>query len=152
MKDGEDFTVTRFGIPDRYPFKSLNDVMELDHVIRVLPGRMVTEPAYAYAPEVAVELDADGQMLPDAEQRMVIGVREHAGWEILRGWSGQVGGSRTWIMHPSEFIGGNLADYVLDTPGLWAAVEVSGLYPSQEAEDNDGDAPIGWVLAYRETD
>ena len=52
------------------------------------------------------------------------------GWTPQGGWSGQQETtSVNVIMHTSEFIGGNLAEHVLTTSGLWVAcvVEVDGM-------------------------
>lgn len=122
----------------------LNDVMEFDHVIRVAEAARVTdaEPGI-YAPGVCVELDADGQITADAEATMIEAV-EAAGWDLMTGYTGQYG-YRGPIMHPSEFVGGSLAEDILSAPGLYVVVEVSGLAP-EDAEDT-GDDPIGWVVA-----
>lgn len=148
-----DFTVTRFGIPCPHTH-SLNAVMEFEHVIRVLPGRMVTEPHYGiqqnWPPAADVELDEDGQILVDAEKAMYASVRAE-GWDLMFGYSSQQGGRNSAIMHASEFLGGMLADDILDTPGVYVVLEVAGLYPSQEAEEADCDDPVGWAVAYSQT-
>lgn len=151
----DDFTETRFGISEPYQFQSLNTLMELDRVIRVLPGRMVTEPDYRkrvnWAPEVNVELDENGQEVPGGDETMRDAMRAE-GWDLMYGYSGQVGGRSGVIMHASEFVGGRMADDILNCPGLYVVLEVTGLYPSQEAEDNDSDDPVGWVVAYSQRD
>jgi hypothetical protein len=146
-----DFTVTRFGVPAPRG-ATLNDVMELDAVVRVLPGRTVTEPDHGnranWAPDAVVELDSGGQIVSSGEEDMEAAVRDE-GWCLMYGYSGQVGGRASVIMHPSEFIGGRMAADILAVPGVYVALEVDGVYPSEAAEEADSDDPIGWVVAYR---
>jgi hypothetical protein len=100
---------------------NLNEIMDFDHVIRVHPDGTVTYPADVYAPE----LDDDDTVLGGE-------------WELLDGYSGQQGYSGP-IMHPSEYIGGGMADDILSRPGLYVALVSS-----------DGDTDHGWAVAYRE--
>jgi hypothetical protein len=144
-----DFTVTRFGITaPSHP--GLNTVMEIDRVIRVLPGRAVTAPdtrnRASWAPEAVISLDKDGQVTAGGEEGMTAMAR-WSGWNLMYGYSGQQGGRDSALMHPSEFIGGRMADDILDNPGLYVALAVTGLYPPQEAEERGSDDPIGWVVA-----
>lgn len=124
----------------------LNGLMETGHVVRVHPDGSVTEPPAAYAPEVNVELDKDGQIVGAAEKNMADAV-EAAGWELMTGYTRQYMAGRSPIMHPSEYIGGQLAADILEQPGLYVAVEVSGLWPSEKAEREGSDDPVGWVVA-----
>jgi hypothetical protein len=135
----------------------LDGLMEIDHVVRVHPGGEVTEPGGVWAPEVNVELDEDGQIVTGGVQAMIAMIEDgpevpgHTRWQVMRNYSGQQGGGS--LMHPSEYIGGRLATDILAEPGLYVACEVTGLYPSEEAEENDSDDPIGWVvLRQREGD
>jgi hypothetical protein len=140
-----DFTVVRQpGVPKAYQPKNLNELMSLDHVIRVLPGRQVAENTGDYAPEVYIELDEDGQIVGSAEPDMIKRI-EDAGWEAMDGYSGQHGYSGP-IMHVSEFVGGRMADDILDAPGLYVAVMPTGLYPAEETRERDGDDAIGWLM------
>lgn len=112
---------------DRY---ALDRVMEFDHVIRVHENGEVTDDVAAvWAPEVYDNSEDGGpedvHVSPDA-------------WRLLSGFTGQWGYGGP-VMHPSEFIGGALAEHILETPGYWVAVIV---------KDADGD--IGWAVAHRD--
>lgn len=125
----------------------LNRVMEFDHVIRVRPDGTVDEhpEPHVYAPESVIETDEDGQILAGHETAWIEYLRSQ-GWEPERGWTGQYGYAGP-IMHPSEYIGGHLADHILETPGLWVAVSVECI---PWDEDGESDA-AGWAVLYRES-
>lgn len=125
----------------------LDGVMEFNHVIEVHPGGYVTEPRGYYTDELGiVDSDEDGQILDEHEREWIESARR-SGWELLTGHSGQDRYTGP-IMHPSEFIGGGLAEYILDRPGLYVAIVVE-LLP----KDDDGETePAGWAIAYRETE
>lgn len=112
----------------------LNDVMDLDHVIRVNDDGTVSDyPTVSgiYAPDV-VNLPYPGD----------IEIQSPLPWKAETGRTGQYGYSGA-VMHPSEYIGAGLASYILATPGYWVAVEVrddDGTYP-------EGD-PVGWALLH----
>jgi hypothetical protein len=118
---------------------TLNKTMEFDHVICVKNGE-ITEPNGVCAPEVYCESCNNGQILAGHEQNMIESVRRQ-GWSLLTGWTGQFSYSGP-IMHPSEFVGGALADHILENDGLYVCVTVETL-------DNSEDA-AGWAIAYRE--
>lgn len=131
----------------------LNDRMEFDHVIRVHADGSITEADGVYAPEVNIDLDSDGQIVGSAEQDMIDSV-SRAGWELMTGYTGQYSYSGP-IMHPSEYIGGDLAKDIMAAPGFYVAVEVRGLLGMAEEDMTDDDhatedAPIGWVVARRD--
>lgn len=118
----------------------LNDVMELDHVIRVYPdGRLDSNGGYAagiYAPDVS---NVDG---PVPDDGVDVEVMDNRPWRV------QVNRSNQWnykgaVMHPSEFIGGGMADDILTMPGYWVAVEVR----NDDGSLPDGDS-IGWALLW----
>jgi hypothetical protein len=115
----------------------LNDVMEFDHVVQVGEGGAVTDAEGVYAPELHMETDDDGQIL-DAHERDYIEQARRQGWQLLTGWTGQYG-YRGPVMHSSEFVGGALAEHILETPGTYVVTAV-------ETDDE----PAGWVVAYRE--
>lgn len=123
----------------------LSSVMTFDHVIRVNEGGSIDEPIKGvWAAEVSVMLDADGQITDVAEEEMLMWVAA-AGWTLLNGFSGQYNYSGP-IMHSSEFIGGGLAEHILETPGYYASVVVG--CDQEGVEDVE---PAGWAIAYRET-
>ncbi|MFF9879981.1 hypothetical protein [Staphylococcus pasteuri] len=104
---------------------SLNSLMEIDHVIRVDAEGMVWDDATGvYAPEFEAVTDEDGYFTADTERLLAEDVRRQ-GWEAEGGWSGQQGTKPgNVIMHTSEFIGGRLAEHILNTPGYWVACAV----------------------------
>lgn len=120
----------------------LDSIMELGHVVRVRPDHTVDDHVRdTYAPEVVVNADEDGQISAADDDDLIRSVRRQ-GWELVTGWTGQYGYHGP-IMHPSEYVGGALAEHVLATPGLWVAVAVTVL------DDGDSD-DAGWVLAYQD--
>lgn len=145
----------------------LDREMDLDHVIRVHPGGEIdtnprrTHAASPYAPESVVETDHEGQISADTEAAWIERVRAQD-WEPETGWTGQHGYHGPF-MHPSEFIGGNLADHVISTPGLWVAVSVECLPDEDPDPDRDHDPddcktcerkdsgdfePAGWAILH----
>jgi len=115
---------------------TLNDLMEFGHVIEVHSDGTVTD-SDEYCPEVVyVNLDADGQMTEYYDLP--------PGWSLMRGYTAQGDGA---IMHPSEYIGGRMERDILANPGLYVAVIVDGLEPSESDDDTD----VGWAVAFKET-
>ena len=126
----------------RNAINNLNSIMEMEHVIRVHEDGSVSDAPGEYAPEICVQLNADGQTTNAAETDMIAMVE--GGWDLMTGYSGQYRYHGP-IMSPAEFVGGGLADDILGMPGLYVAVEVSALRENESDEYSD-DA-IGWVVA-----
>jgi hypothetical protein len=99
---------------------SLNDKMDFDHVIQVLPGGQVVDARGVYAPELNDE-------------------HVGGGWSLMDGYSGQSGYSGP-IMHSSEFIGGGLERDILAQPGYYVTLVAYGDYDEE---------PDGWAVAYK---
>lgn len=119
---------------------NLDDVMEFDHVIEVHADGTVTEPSEVWAPDVWINSE-------DGIKPTVSGMTGTR-WELINGYSGQDSYSGP-IMHPSEYVGGRLADHILETPGVYAVVEVR----DQDADtDNGEDDSAGWAVARLITD
>lgn len=121
----------------------LNKIMEMDHVILINSDGTVTPHTDKYGPEVTVEVDADGQYIGtrDDHGRLTWNVDvsgDH--WELMSGWALD-GGGRDVIMHPSQYIGGDLAREIMATPGYWVAVMV---------QPDNGEEAEGWAVAWRE--
>lgn len=111
--------------------RTLNAVMEFDRVVQVHSDGSVTNgPSNAYAPEVY--------------WHTANRIEQGDGWELMNGYSGQQS-YRGPVMHPSEFIGGSMADDILSTPGLYVAVVVKDLDNATEDETSE----VGWAVAYR---
>lgn len=122
----------------------LNDLMQFDHVIRVnSDGTVEDDIPDVWAPESAVGTDGDGSILAEHEQAWVESIQRQ-GWELMCGWSGAYLAGNTAIMHPSEFIGGGIAEHILENPGLYCAITV-------ETVDDDEEA-AGWAVCYRSED
>ena len=100
----------------------LNDRMEFDHVIEVLEDGSVIDRPDVWAPELY-----DGEL----------SARQGDTWSLLNGWSGQDRYPGP-IMHQSEFIGGGMARWILETPGVYVALVD---YPDDDSE------PEGWAVA-----
>jgi hypothetical protein len=107
--------------------RPLNEIMEFDHVIRVLPDGSIQERVEGvYAPELY-----DGELAPSDEEN---------GWWLMNGYSGQHGYSGP-IMHQSEFIGGGMERDIRNTPGLYVAL-------ANMPTDGDMEEITGWAVAY----
>lgn len=124
--------MARITISSARNYRALNDLMELDHVIRVHSDETVSEPGSVWAPSVYDNGPANGP-----EDIQVDGHYDGTPWALLTGWSAQYN-YRGPVMGPGEYVGGALARHILDTPGLWVAVTVG---------ESDG-----WALAYYEED
>lgn len=134
----------------------LNTLMEFDHVIRVIhigdseQPEVIVIDAGGYSPELYMDLDSDGQLLPGSDAELNRQANS-AGWDLMRGYTGQYGYDGP-VMHASEFIGGYLEDAILAQPGLYVVTEPRGLAPDNLPEDvrdeieQDG---IGWVVCRR---
>ena len=109
---------------------TLNRAVEFDSPFRVNDdGTITTSLPDVYAPECYVPVDDDGQECGPPETWV--------GWSFVGGWSGQQSYSGP-IMHPSEYLGGAMARWVLETPGVYVVCAV-------ETDDDDEDA-AGWAL------
>lgn len=122
---------------------ALNKIMEMDHVIKVHSDGTVSDHVEGlYAPEVTVDVDDDGQFVgtQDAWTAWTPDVTFEGPWELLMGFSAD-GSARDPLMHQSQYIGGSVAEHILETPGFWVAVTVS---------QSDGEQSDTWALAYIE--
>lgn len=134
----------------------LNSFMQIDHVVYVREDGTVTDDREItrgmYAPSVSCEYDGpfvDAQISDDQERDMYASVKSDSGWELLSGWSR---GGGLYIMHPSEYVGGALAEHIRETPGYWVVVTVELNPQENDPEYNDGNGEsesAGWALAYR---
>lgn len=123
--------------------RTLNDIMQFDHVIQVHEDGSITEPPDIWAPELHADLDADGQETGDYTLEGMFhadGTRDR--WELLNGYSGQ------WnypgpFMHSSEFIGGRMEDDIRSEPGVYVALVVYYLAPNGYPDTE----PESWAVA-----
>lgn len=114
---------------------ALSRFMEFDHVIFSWgDGRHAQAIKGLWAPVYNHDRDEHGEWLdPQIEGEN----REK--WSLMHGYSGQHSYRGPW-MHQSEFIGGRLAEDILNTRGIFVAV-----YPSSLEEDYE---PDSWAVAY----
>lgn len=112
---------------------NLNDIMEFDHVIEILPSGKI-QATGLYAPD---DIEYDDRFPIGIDPDIQIG--GHA-WEALVGHSLHTGSA---VFHPSEYIGGGLADYLLATPGIYVVVVVRDM--DVNADDGEDDA-VGWAI------
>lgn len=119
--------------------RTLSDVMEFDHVIRVNGDGTVTEP--------------NGISEPDVYWSNGTHNLEGDGWSLMNGYSGQDRYAGP-VMHSSEFIGGRMADDILSTPGYYVAMVVDAIDcdDHDSPDDCDCDRNVGWAVAYKETE
>jgi hypothetical protein len=104
--------------------ETLSDAVEFDSPFRVYEGGKIGDAEDIYAPELM-----DGELLGD-------------GWAFISGYSGQDGYSGP-IMHSSEYLGGKMAQDVLDEPGLYCMVPA---YYTNDEDPADGPFIEGWTL------
>jgi hypothetical protein len=130
----------------------LNRVMDFDHVIRVNADGTVTETVED-APYFDDALVAE---LVDPETyHWETRVTLPEGWKLLNGFSGQYGYSGP-EMHTSEYIGGGMARYILETPGDYVALIVEADWGDTQDTCSEVDGfycePDGWAVAYKPAD
>lgn len=106
-------------------YDGLQAAMEFDHVIRVTDSGTIEDAPDYYAPTLYV--------LEDGTEEFDSGGR----WELMSGYTGQYS-YRGPVMHPSEYLGGQLAADILSEPGVYVAIV---------AETEDDQAPAGWAVA-----
>lgn len=115
---------------------NLTDVMDFDHVVEVHPDGSVSDADTGiWAPEAWCQ---NGDY-----RKPVLSSQPGREWTLLDGYSGQYLYHGP-IMHPSEFIGGKMADDILAEPGLYALIEVRDL---DADTDNGEDDSVGWAVA-----
>lgn len=120
---------------------NLNHAMEFDRVMMVAENGAVTFPAGIYGPELNAMSDNDGSHLPETDADLQRQAESYRGgpWFLETGWTGQYRYSGP-CMHSSEYIGGAMAEYILETPGYWVALIV-------QEDDFDSES---WALAHKE--
>lgn len=66
---------------------------------------------------------------------------EGTGWELVSGFTGQHGYDGP-VMHESEYMGGGIVQYTMDTPGIYA-VQYVAAWSDYDFEEYEY---VGWVL------
>jgi hypothetical protein len=110
----------------------LNEIMDFGVVVWSVGDGSLYDETPLRAPDLTPSL-SDDELEREAGRQ---------GWLLLKGWTGQYG-YRGPRMHPSEFVGGGMAKFILETPGFYATVPL--LAGDEEGEEQDD----GWVVAYR---
>lgn len=151
---------------------ALSKIMEFDRVLRVHTDGTVSHPTDVHAPEVHLDTGDDGQILDEHEEAMIKYIKDQ-GWSLMRGWSGAYLAGDSPIMHESEFIGGHLAEEILETAEQEDDVDYVALVVEVDSEvcpnesdtctlsdpcvlcyDDTGEQrereAAGWLIAYRE--
>jgi hypothetical protein len=106
------------------PQDSLNDLMEIGHVVEILDNGLVIDAHGLHAPDVYL----DATEAPE-------------GWEFLDGYSAQDRYSGPH-MADNESIGGRMEQDMRDAPGLYVAQVVTDL--SADTDEGEDDH-AGWV-------
>lgn len=119
--------------------RALDALMDFDHVVRSDGNGNVVSAHHEWAPTAYVDCDAEGNILDLHPSAIVI----DDGWHLMNGYSGQDGYSGP-LMHSSEFIGGQMARDIYETPGLYCTIIVNCLGA------DDPETIAGWAVAYRE--
>lgn len=148
--------------------RSLNDIMEFDHIVKVDAEGNVTDTDMSVGSTKAY---FDLNVTPDGTDEFELS----EGWSLLSGFTGQYGYNGP-VMHPSEYVGGGLERHILETPGYYVVLEVGaydshdwqqatftgaktcsrcGLLPLDEEDMGStckSDEPAGWAIAYKPLD
>ena len=146
--------------------RSLNDIMEFDHIIRVNTDGSIDEDLDMSVMDSGSYFD----LVVDEDGNDIFEMS--TGWELLRGFTGQYSYNGP-VMHPSEYVGGGLERHILETPGYYVVLEVKaleahvwqvsrftgtktcercGLLPLDEDDTEstcESSEPVGWAIAYR---
>jgi hypothetical protein len=107
--------------------ESLSRDVEFDQVFEVHADGSVTIRHDLYAPDLT-----DGEL------------ESRSGWTLVNGYSGQDRYSGP-IMHVSEYLGGRMAQDVLDTPGIYAMIPA--YYSNEDGDESEPWTIDGWAVA-----
>lgn len=112
------------------------NAIEFDHPFTLHPDGTITDPPGVYAPSVYHNDETD------------VGVSDPA-WHPLTGMTSQYGYHGA-VMHPSEYIGRGIAEYLLelaaDEPRTFVVTAVE-CWPT---EDDPEPEPAGWAILMKE--
>jgi hypothetical protein len=129
--------------------QTLNDLMSFGHVVLSDGQGDVTDKGFTvYGPEVVYAVaDDEGNLIknPGESDFAIDDLPEE--WTLLKGFTGQYSYNGA-IMHPSEFIGGGLEDYIRENAGYYVAVIVDVFPTDNEGQDESENA--GWAIAFQE--
>lgn len=121
------------------------NAQEFDHVFMIGVDAVHDGPVGLYGPE-SVEHDSEDDILIDG---MPLKATSSKGWQALEGYTGQYGYQGA-VMHPSEVIGGRLANDMLEMSAVYAAEGTPLAWVVVSVEDPaDPEHPVGWAVLYR---
>lgn len=130
--------------------RELNDLMEMEHVIRVEDDGTITENVPGvYAPESVINADwdryGDAHVLNEHRKEFREGMKR-AGWEMVRPRRA-FGTYGDGFMDSAEYIGGFLEEDLRETPGVYVAVVIGVLAQEDDDRyDNEDPEPYGWTV------
>lgn len=75
------------------------------------------------------------------DDSMLYSAVDGTGWELVSGFTGQYGYNGP-LMHESEYMGGGIVQYTIDTPGIYT-VQYVAAWTDPDFEEYDY---VGWVL------
>lgn len=112
------------------------NAIEFDHPFTLHPDGTITDPTGVHAPSAYHNDETDVEI-------------SDVGWRALTGMTGQ-DRYHGAVMHPSEFIGRGIAEYLLelaaDEPQTFVVTAVE-CWPS---EDDPEPEPAGWAILQKE--
>lgn len=109
---------------------TLDDLVEFNVPFTIDEQACFTTPFIIKAPETARLSDHVSGPADDIEL-------DAPGWTPLVGFTGQYSYHGA-IMHPSEYLGGGLAQHILEHPGTYVVLEV--------IDPDDLEAVVGWTI------
>ena len=115
--------------PNTQTAETLNRAIEFDCPFEVHEDGTVTSAYGLYAP-------ADVYWIEDTNGSGDIGM-DNSSWDPLYGYSSQYM-YRGPVMHPSEYLGGRMAQEMLDNPGIYVVTAVTCF-------TDDDDDIAGWI-------
>lgn len=118
-------------MPTATAHEELRKIADFDHPFRVNgDGTLASAPLF-HAPSVYHIEEGSGDVEIDGD-----------GWETFSdGYTGQYSYSGP-VMHASEYLGGRLADDILEAPGVYVVTSVEVLPTDEDPEP----FPAGWIV------
>lgn len=111
--------------------ETLTHKVDFDSPFRVNEDGTISRGIGIYAPEQIM-----GDEIDDKDRKkLVYDFPGYPQWELISGFSGQDSYAGP-VMHNSEYLGGGMAEYVLENPGVYCLLAVSW------DPEEDQDAPL----------
>jgi len=122
---------------DKTLAEQIND-MEFDHVFTLHPDGSITHPKDVWAPEVYHSDVNDIDICDGPDCR----------WHPLTGFTGQ-DRYHGAVMHPSEYIGRGIADYLQELAADEPVTFVVTVVECLPEDDDEFPEPAGWAILHR---